>query len=100
MRVVLEKFKYVVRKIQMLRKENFGKIKYEISTDLPSARARRFKSNGQDFSPVCFILLTKHPAREKQSRMSACLSPSTPFWVPWFLLVWPVVAVRTSGFVA
>ena len=34
------------------RKVNLWKIKYEISTDLPSARARRFESDERDLSPA------------------------------------------------
>ena len=40
-------------KILKVEKSKFGgKIKYEISTDLPSARARRFESDERDLSPA------------------------------------------------
>jgi hypothetical protein len=46
---VLEKIKYAVRKIQMLRKANFGKIKYEINTNLPLARLVILSLTGETF---------------------------------------------------
>jgi hypothetical protein len=54
----LEKFKHVVRKFKWSEKTIFGKIKYEINTILPLARARHFYSDGWDFSLAWFILLT------------------------------------------
>ena len=38
-------------KFEKSRKTKWWKIKYEISTDLPSARARRFESDERDLSP-------------------------------------------------
>ena len=37
-----------------IEKAKCWKIKYEISTDLPSARARRFESDERDLSPAMF----------------------------------------------
>jgi hypothetical protein len=48
----LEKIKQAVRKFKWSEKLKFGKIKYEINTNLPLARARHFKFDRQDFSPA------------------------------------------------
>jgi hypothetical protein len=88
-------------KIKWCGKANFGKIKYEINTNLPLARAHHFKSDGQDISLACLTLMG-HPVQEKRSRMAVRPSPSTPFCFAGTLLVWMVVAAfeQASGFVA
>ena len=40
------------KKFKSREKQIWRKIKYEISTDLPSARARRFESDERDVSPA------------------------------------------------
>jgi hypothetical protein len=40
-------------KIKWCEKANFEKFKYEITTDLPLARAHCFEFDEQDSSPVC-----------------------------------------------
>jgi hypothetical protein len=52
-----EKFKHAVGKIQKPIKPKLAKkIKYEISTDLPSVRARRFESDERDLSPASLAI--------------------------------------------
>jgi hypothetical protein len=54
------KIKYAVREIQMLRKENFEKIKYEISNDLPSARLVILSLTGRTFLRCAYNLASHH----------------------------------------
>ena len=52
--------------------------KYEIRTDLPSARARRFESDEQDLSPA--VITTARLDLENWTMMS--LQPyATPSWL-------------------
>ena len=44
-----------MEKIEEVEKSKMVKSKYEIRTDLPSARARRFESDEQDLSPALVI---------------------------------------------
>ena len=53
------------------------KIKYEINTDLPSARAHRFKSIEQDFS-IEFSLNACYPIPEMRIWIVALLVSATP----------------------
>ena len=60
-----------VLKIQICSGKNFKsrekqiwrKIKYEISTDLPSARARHFKSDKRDLSPALTYHCSARPGQ-------------------------------------
>jgi len=49
-------FKHAREKPKEWKCKNFEKIKYEISTNLPLARARHFKSNVQDFFFAVFTI--------------------------------------------
>ena len=52
-----------------------GKIKYEISTDLPSARAHRFESDERDFSPVLTYHCSARPGEVDEDELSTlCLT--------------------------
>ena len=65
-----------VLKIQICNGKNFKsrekqiwhKIKYEISTDLPLARARHFESDERDLSPA--VITTAQLVLENWTRMS------------------------------
>ena len=48
------KFKYAVGKIEKIERNKMVESEYEIRTDLPSARARRFESDERDLSPAMF----------------------------------------------
>ena len=72
-------------KIKKVEKGEMVESKYEIRTDLPSARARRFESDEQDLSPTVFI--TAWLVLENWTRMS--LRPyATPSLHVLFLIVW------------
>ena len=77
---VLEKFlacKGVLR-IQICSGKNFKsrekqiwrKIKYEISTNLPSARAGRFESDERDLSPTLTYHWSAHPGEVDEDKLS------------------------------
>ena len=67
-------------KSKKLRKVKWWKSKYEIRTDLPSARARRFESDEQDLSPA--VITTAQLVLENWTRMS--LRPyATPSLIVW-----------------
>ena len=50
--MMFSKFKYAVGKSKKSRKAKMVESKYEIRTDLPSTRARRFESDERDLSPA------------------------------------------------
>ena len=50
--MMFSKFKYAVGEIEKVEKSKMVESKYEIRTDLPSARARRFESDERDLSPT------------------------------------------------
>jgi len=74
---VVWKIKHAVDKIQIQEKQICGRIKYEISTNLPSARARRFKSDVQDFSPavltICRLALENWMTPNSRPFATPCL---------------------------
>ena len=73
------------KKSKKLRKTKWWKSKYEIRTDLPSARARRFESDERDLSPTVFT--TARLVLENWTRTS--LRPyATPSLYVFFLIVW------------
>ena len=86
-----------VLKIQTCSGKNFKsqekkiwqKIKYEINTDLPSARARRFESNERDLSPAVITIVRL--VLDNWTRMS--LRPYATFslhvfsWIVWSLVL-------------
>ena len=90
---VLEKFLAFksVLKIQICKgrnkkveKSKMVKSKYEIRTDLPSARARRFESDEQDLSPA--LVTTVRLVLENWTRTN--LRPyATPSWLSLWI-VW------------
>ena len=49
---MFRKLKYAVGKIEKVDKSKMVESKYEIRTDLPSTRARRFESDERDLSPA------------------------------------------------
>ena len=51
-------------------KQIWRKIKYEISTNLPSARARRFESDERDFSPALTYHCSAHPGEVDEDELS------------------------------
>ena len=57
-------------KFQKSRKANWRKIKYEISTDLPSARARRFESDERDLSPALTYHYSARPGEVDKDELS------------------------------
>ena len=67
-----------VLKIQICSGKNFKsqekqiwrKIKYEISTDLPSARAHRFESDERDLSPVLTYHCSARPGEVDEDELS------------------------------
>jgi len=67
-----------VLKIQICSGKNFKsqekqiwrKIKYEISTDLGSARARHFESDERDFSPALTYHCSAHPGEVDEDELS------------------------------
>ena len=50
--MMFSKFKYAVGEFEKVEKSKMVESKYEIRTDLPSARARRFESDERDLSPT------------------------------------------------
>ena len=79
------KFKYAVEKIEKIKKSKMVKSKYEIRTDLPSARARRFESDERDLSPT--VITTARLILKNWTRMS--LRPyATPSLTVFFWIVW------------
>ena len=72
-------------KIEKVEKSKMMEGEYEIRTDLPSARARRFESDEQDLSPALFTIV--RPVLENWTRMS--LRPyATPSLHVFSLIVW------------
>ena len=68
-----------------VKKSKMVKSKYEIRTDLPSARARRFESDERDLSPAVFTIARL--VLENWTRTS--LRPyATPSLYVFFLIVW------------
>ena len=51
-------------------KQIWRKIKYEISTNLPSARAGRFESNERDLSPTLTYHWSSHPGEVDEDKLS------------------------------
>ena len=71
-------------KIEKVERNKMAESKYEIRTDLPSARAHRFESDEQDFSPA--LITTVRLVLENWTRMS--LQPyATPSWLSLWI-VW------------
>ena len=54
--MMFSKFKYAVGEIEKVEKSKMVESKYEIRTDLPSARARRFESDERDLSPASLAI--------------------------------------------
>ena len=73
------------KKFKSREKQIWRKIKYEISTDLPSARARRFESGERDLSPA--VITTARLILENRTRTS--LRPqATPSLHVFSLILW------------
>ena len=73
-------------KIEKVEKREMVESKYEIRTDLPLARARRFESDERDLSPAVFT--TAQLVMENWTRMS--LQPyTTPSSNVFSLILWP-----------
>jgi len=74
-----------VGKIKKVEKSKMMESKYEIRTDLPSSRARRFKSDERDLSPDVFTIARL--ILENWTRTS--LQPyATPSLHVFFLIMW------------
>ena len=58
------------KKFKSREKQIWRKIKYEISTDLPSARARRFKSDKRDLSPALTYHCSARPGEVDEDELS------------------------------
>ena len=71
-------------KFKNREKQMLWKIKYEISTDLPSARARRFESDERDLSPSWLTIC--RPVLEKWTKMRF-LPCATLSWIFFSLVV-------------
>ena len=72
-------------KIEKVEKNKMVKSKYEIRTDLPSARARHFESDERDLSPTVFT--TARLVLENWTRISL-RSYATPSLHVLPLIVW------------
>ena len=57
-----------MEKIEKVEKSKMVESEYEIRTDLPSARARRFESDERDLSPA--VITTARLVLENWTRMS------------------------------
>ena len=59
--------------------------KYEIRTDLPSAKARRFKSDERDLSPafLTIVQLVLEKWTKTNFQPYATLSLNVFFWIVW-----------------
>ena len=66
--MMFSKFKYAVGEIEKVEKSKMVESKYEICTDLPSARARHFESDERDFSPA--LITTARLVMENWMRTS------------------------------
>ena len=65
------KFKYAVEKIEKKSREvKWWKSKYEIRTDLPSARARLFESDERDLSPAMFYHSSARPGELDEDELA------------------------------
>ena len=85
MQECFENSKLQWEKSKKSRKAKVVESKYEIRTDLPSARARRFKSVEQDLSPA--MITTARLVLENWTRTS--LQPyATPSSNVFSLIVW------------
>ena len=74
-----------MEKVEKVEKSKMVESEYEIRTDLPSARARRFESDERDLSPAVFT--TARLVLENWTRMS--LQPyATPSLHIFSLIVW------------
>ena len=92
--MVFKKFKYAVGKISKVEKSKFvGEFKYEISTDLPSAKARCFESDERDPSPA----LTDHCSARSGEVDEDELSTLRYTFFDRLLLVWVVVGTSSWG---
>ena len=72
-------------KIEKVEKGEMVESKYEIRTDLPSARARRFESDERDLSPA--VITTARLILENLTRTSLQPYP-TPSLHVFSLIVW------------
>ena len=72
-------------KLKKIKRNKIVESKYEIRTDLPSARARRFESDERDLSPA--MITTARLVLENWMRTS--LRPyTTPSLIVFFWIVW------------
>ena len=72
-------------KVEKVEKSKMVESKYEIHTDLPSARACRFESDERDLSPA--VITTTRLILENWTRTS--LQPyATPFLHVFSLILW------------
>ena len=58
------------KKFKSREKQIWWKIKYEISTDLPSARARCFESDERDLSPALIYHCSARPGEVNEDELS------------------------------
>ena len=68
MQVCFENSNMQWEKVEKVEKSKMVESKYEIRTDLPSARARRFESDERDLSPA--VITTARLILENWMRMS------------------------------
>ena len=74
-----------MEKVEKVEKSKMVESEYEIRTDLPSVRARRFESDERDLSPA--VITTARLVLETWTRTS--LRPyATPSLHVFFLIVW------------
>ena len=72
-------------KNQKVEKSKMVENKYEIRTDLPSAKARRFKSDERDLSPafLTIVQLVLEKWTKTNFQPYATLSLNVFFWIVW-----------------
>ena len=72
-------------KIEKVEKSKMVESEYEIRTDLPSVRARRFESDERDLSPAMFTIarLVLENWTSMSLRPYATSSLHVFFWIVW-----------------
>ena len=82
---------YSGKKFKSQEKQIWQKTKYEISNDLPSARARRFESDEWDLSPALIYHCSARPGEVDEDELSTLRH----IFFDCLLLEW--VVIGTSG---
>ena len=72
-------------KIEKVEKNKMVKSKYEIRTDLPSARARRLESDKRDLSPALVTIVRLVLENWTRTSLQPYATPSLNvfFWIVW-----------------